>query len=249
MKMFCRVISFALIFTLPQPAFAYIPSAHFIIKMMMKGNQAIRDVKVEQTRITFDEDSGREDLRVPEVLYLKSPDYYRLDRALPEKKTITICNRGETFTFVDGKRTPHVMDGTILFKDLLIKRSVDDITALLRSRNVDVDRMALGRFEGKIAYIIGAGETEAELPQLWIDKESFLPIRFIMREKKNNAVVTVEIRYLNYGSIAGKFQYPSNIEFYYDGKLSLRYHAQEVRINIAIPDRVFDIREPVGNNF
>ena len=242
-KIFRPCILLALVLILPISASGYIPSAHFIIKMMLEGNGAIDHVMVEQTAIIFDEDSGGEALRVPGVLYLKLPDGYRLDMTLPYEKKTSIYRKGEIFTIVDGEIVSRGPDRRALFKDFLIRHSVNRIMGLLRSKHVNIERTGLGRFGGKVSYIIGAGETETEFPQLWIEKDSFLPLRFVAKEKREESIVTVEVRYLDYRHIDDKFRYPSTIEFYADDKLTLRYQTEKVMVNTSMPDNVFDMKK------
>jgi|GEM_PF-5067928 len=247
-KIFWQAISLALVLFLPVSALGYIPSAHFIIRMMLQRNQAIQDVTVEQTTAIFDDKSGYEGLQVREVLYLKFPDRYRLDTTLPNETKTTICSQGKMLTIVGNEVISHAPDEKITFKAFIINHSVDEVIQLLRSRNVNIERMGLGRFNGKIAYIIGANETETELPQLWIDKDRFLPLRFIAKEKKKESVTKVEVRYLNYRRIHGKFQYPSTVEFYNDNILTLRYQIEKVVVNNLVPDKLFNIKTILGNN-
>lgn len=241
MKIFWQTVSVALVLSLPFSASGYIPSANFIIKMMLEGNQAIQDIRVEQTATVFDKNSGRESFQIPEVLYLRVPDSYRLDITLPEEKKTVIYSEGETLTIVGSKVISHSQDEKSIFKDFFIKQSVAEIIELLHSRNVNTQRMGLGRFDGRIAYIIGAKERETKFPQLWIEKDNFLPLRFIVEEKKKDSITTLEIRYLNYQHVDGKYWYPSTVEFYYDNKLALRYQTQKVVVNTNIPDNLFDI--------
>ncbi|MFH1623983.1 MAG: hypothetical protein ABID54_02360 [Pseudomonadota bacterium] len=241
MKLFWRATSASLVLFLPLYASGYIPSANFLIKMMLAANQAVQNVRVEQIATTFNEDSGSEDLQVSEVLYLRIPDSYRLDIESRDGKKTIIYKRGELLTTEAGRVTSESPDEMSISKDLFIRRSVDDVIQLLRSRKVDTERMGLGRFDGKIAFIIGATERETESPQLWIEKENFLPLRFIVRAEKKVAVANVEIRYLDYKQVDGKYWYPFTIEFYHDNTLAVRYQAQRVVINTNVPDNLFDI--------
>jgi len=248
MKVFFQLISIALILFVPLSASGHIPSANFIIKMMLKGNHAVENIKIEQIATLFDINTGHNDLMVPEVLYLRVPDDYRLDIAFPEEHKTFIHSEGKILIIVGGKVIGNSKDEKSIFKDFFIKRSVDEIIGLLRSRNVDIERRGLGRFNGKIAYIIGAKEREAKLPQLWIEKDTFLPLRFIVEEKKEDSTAVLEIRYLDYINLDDKYRYPYTMEFYYNNKLTLRYEVQKVVVNTQIPDDIFDVSKVKENH-
>lgn len=248
MKIFIRFLLFALILCVPLSASGYILSAKFIIKMMLQANHRIHDVKIEQTATLFDEDADHEGYKAPSVLYLKFPDSLRLDITLSYEKETVIHSNGETLTVVDGNLVSEVPDVRSVLKEFFITRSVDEVIEFLHAKHVNTERMGLGRFNGKIVYIIGAKEWETESPQLWIEKDSFLPLRFIAEERKEDCVFILEVRYLDYKSIGRAYRYPSVIEFYHDNNLTLRYETENVVVNTSLPDSLFHMNRISENN-
>ena len=238
-----QLVSLVMILSLPVSAPGYIPSAHFIIKMMLRGNQAVHDVEVEQTATLFDEYSGEDGLQAPSKLYIKFSGSFRLDTTLPFEREILLHSDGLTLTVMNGGIVSEVPDIRCILKDFLVERSPDNILEVLHANHINTDRMGLGRFNGKIAYIIGANEGQTQAPQLWLDKDTFLPVRFIKEEEKEDGPSILEVRYLNYKYIDRKYRYPSVVEFYRDNKLTLRYQTRKVVVNTSIPNNLFDIQK------
>lgn len=51
----------------------------------------------------------------------------------------------------------------------------------LRGQGVDFETTSLARDENTIAEVIGAGPGELQKPQLWVDKDEFVPLRLISK--------------------------------------------------------------------
>ena len=133
---------------------------------------------------------------------------------------------GRSLTLIDGNIVTGAENRFDLFKDLLFYRSRMELAERLIRLGVDVSVSSLGRFEEKIAFVVGANYPDESVSQVWIDRDTFLPIRWIIKDV-NSALKSdsLEIRYLTWWKI-GKTRYPSRIEFYQDGNL--------VRVNQAI---------------
>ena len=248
MSIFQNALLAVLVLILPLSASGYILSADFIIKMMLKANGAIQDARVEGTTTILLTDSAYENYQTSEILYLKFPDSYRLDITLPYEKKTIVYNSGDTWTIMGGRIISHAGDRRTVFQDLLIRRSVDEIVRLFHSWNIDTEVVGMGRFNGKIAYIIGAKEVDVGYSQLWAEKGTFLPLRFITEEEKEDSIMTIEVRYLDYQHIDGKFWYPSTIEYYYDDELASRYQTEKILVNTSIHDSLFDISKLTRDN-
>jgi outer membrane lipoprotein-sorting protein len=106
---------------------------------------------------------------------------------------------------------------------------------------VDPFVSSLGRFEEKIAFVIGAYYPDESSNQLWVDKETLLPLRLIMRSVHGaDSSSKVEIRYLVWWQI-GETRYPSKIEFYQDDNLVRVSQAQNFEENAIFSEDLFDI--------
>jgi hypothetical protein len=92
----------------------------------------------------------------------------------------------------------------------------------------------LGRFNGRIAYVLGGRERDTK-PLAYVDKESFQPVRLVARE--GNALL--DVRLLDYGSPSGGDWFPRAVEVWEKGTLRLRLTAEKVTPNPKLPDVLF----------
>jgi hypothetical protein len=178
---------------------------------------------------------------------------FRSDARSNDSERIFIFSNGKTLTLIDGNSVPEAANRFDLYKDILFYHSREALVDKLWQLGVDVTISSLGRFEEKIAFVIGAQYPDESVSQVWIDKETFLPLRWIIhRVDPTGASDTLEIRYRIWWK-TGKIRYPSRIEFYQDGNLVRVNQAINLEENPTFASELFDIdylknafpREPV----
>jgi hypothetical protein len=188
-----------------------------------------------------------ETTEVPETIELEGSLRYifsqafRSDARSNESERIFIFSGGKTLTLIDGNSVPEATNRFDLYKDLLLYRSREELVERLFQLGVDVSISSLGRFEEKIAFVIGAEYPDESVSQVWIDKDSFLPLRWIIKGvNPAGESDTIEFRYLIWWK-TGKIRYPSRIEFYQDGNLVRVNQAINFEENATFSEELFDI--------
>ncbi len=166
---------------------------------------------------------------------------FRSDVKSVNSERIYISSGGRTLTVVDGRIAPPSGSRFDLFKDILLYRSRGSLSERLLQMGVDVAVTSLGRFEDKIAFVVGAEYPDESVNQLWVDKDTLLPLRLILKggHGAGNSD-TVEIRYLTWWKV-GQTQYPSRIEFYQDDQLVRVSQAKKFEENPTFSQQLFDI--------
>jgi hypothetical protein len=106
--------------------------------------------------------------------------------------------------------------------------------AALAKRGVALGGASLGRFDGRVSWVIGGRANEAR-PQAWIDKESFQPVRLLYTEDG----VAADVRLLGWGSPTGGDWAPRAIEVHTGGALALRFTTEKASANPRLPDLLF----------
>lgn len=104
----------------------------------------------------------------------------------------------------------------------------------LSKRGVTLGDVHLGRFDGRIAWVIGGGPNDAK-PTAWIDKESFQPVRLLFSEGK----LAADVRLLGWGSPTGGDWAPRAIELHAADALQLRFTTEKATANPKLQDAVF----------
>jgi hypothetical protein len=106
-------------------------------------------------------------------------------------------------------------------------------TALTR-RGVALGEAALGRFDGRIAYVIGGRQKEPH-PLLYVDKDGFQPLRLIAAEGPG----LQDVRFLGWGSPTGGDWFPRAVEVLSGEALALRFTTERAASNARLPEALF----------
>ena len=195
-----------------------------------------------------------EDVRVEETLELDetlrfdlSINAFRSDAESYDSERIYVVADNRSVTIVDGNIVPPVANRFDLYKDIFLYRTREGLADRLLQLGVDVSVSSLGRFEGEIAFVIGAIYPDESVSQIWIDRETFLPVRWIIRGYGASTERDVlEVRYLNWWK-SGQSRYPSRIEFYQDDKLVRVNQIKNFREGDVFAADFFDIDQLRAN--
>jgi hypothetical protein len=188
------------------------------------------------------------DVHVAEKLELEESLRYVFSRAFRSEvrslytERIFVFADGKTLTIIDGSIVASAENRFSLYKDLLLFRSQEALVDRLSDLGVDVSRSSLGRFEGQIAYIVGAEYPDASVSQIWLDPETFLPTRWIVKGRPGQPNSDfIEFRYDDW-QLIGKLQYPARIEILQEGKLVHVSQVKNLDLNPTFADALFDIQ-------
>ena len=199
------------------------------------------DLPADQ-RVQLDETVSLEErLQLEETLRFFFPFAFRSDAKSSDSERIHVVSGDRSITIVDGRTVPAVTNRFDLYKDIFLYRTREDLAERLLQLGVDVSISSLGRFEGEIALVIGAVYPDESVSQIWIDRDTFLPTRWIIRGNGGNANSDIlEVRYLTWWK-SGQVRYPSRIEFYQDGKLVRVNQTKTFREGVEFSEDLFDI--------
>jgi hypothetical protein len=79
------------------------------------------------------------------------------------------------------------------------------------------------------------------LPQVWIEKDTFRPIRYILTRRDLADSDSEEVEYADYTSLGKNKWYPARILFYKNGRLNTMYVLEDFKINPELPNKLFDM--------
>jgi hypothetical protein len=205
------------------------------------ANTAADDMPAVQKLAANQEASAMETLEFEGTLRYVFERAFRSDARAPDSEQIHIAAAGRTLTIIDGSIVPGAVNRFNLFKDILLYRSRESFAERLLQLGIDVSISSLGRFEDKIAFVLGANYPDESVNQLWIDKDTLLPLRLIVGGVAGaDNSDKVEIRYLIWWKI-DKTQYPSRIEFYQDDDLVRVSEAKNFEVNASFSRELFNI--------
>ncbi|UCD86446.1 MAG: hypothetical protein JSV01_01320 [Desulfobacterales bacterium] len=236
-----RLLCAFIVFGLAAASHSYVLPAKQILNFMVKQFGSVRTLVVLQKTVIYDPtlEGGMSEL--DETLYYQYPDQFRCEVSTPGGEQVGVVGPDGAIFVINGKIVAEAEDPFDHFKDLLLFRQEDLLLNRLSQLDVNLDFVSLGRYKNKTAYVIGANYPDESVPQAWIEKDTFRPIRYIIRGAASDGTGLEEIEYADYLSLDKDRWYPGHIMFYKDGGLVKMYVLKTFRINPEIPDQLFDI--------
>jgi outer membrane lipoprotein-sorting protein len=199
-----------------------------------------RTLEVMQKTVIYDPSLEGGMRELDETLYYRYPDQFRCEVSTPGGEQVRVVGPEGAIFVTNGKIVAETESPFDYFKDLLLYRQEDLLLNRLSQLHVNLDVVSLGRYKNKIAYVIGANYPDESVPQVWIEKNSFRPIRYLLKAGTNDSDFE-EIEYTDYMPLDKKRWYPAHILFYKNGGLARMYELKTFRINPELPDQLFDI--------
>lgn len=171
---------------------------------------------------------------------IKANRVHRIERRDGTNTEVTLTVPGKRWAFKAGERAPAAQKwpGDLLFTFFgSTEKDSSRTSQFLRAYDIDDNVVSLSRLDKHVAYVIGAKAWETNKPQLWIDKDLFLPIRLITVDRGSGAVT--DIRLLGVGeAITGQW-YPQRIEVWQNGKLIESTTYSSARLNEEVSEDLF----------
>ena len=218
---------------------AYVLPGPFLLKLMIQNLGIADRLLVTQKLVLNDNNPNMSADELNETLKFIFPKTFRSDIVSENIQRIRILSGSSVFTVIDGKISDEPENSYDHYKDLILFRSREILQERLSNLGVDVKVTSLGRFQGNPAYVLGAQYPDETSSQVWLDKKTFLPYRWIMT---SNAKQNLEVLYLNWKKL-NQTWYPMRIEFFSNGNLVREIHVQDIEVNPSFQADLFDIQQ------
>lgn len=140
----------------------------------------------------------------------------------------------------------HVMDALWATSGDAGEKDAADVRAqaAFKSWNVVDNLVTLARTDGRIAWVLGAEPNKVDVAQVWVDKDDFLPLRFIHPEGpvvEGQPVVLVDERLKGWASPLGGEFWPARVETWKGGVLVRVEELVKVDVTPKIDERDFKL--------
>lgn len=235
------VLLFALLsLSLPLPAEAFVPKGDHILALMTGKPARAKSLSVTQVleipaeagleRPATQEDPENEVF--PEKAYYRFPGLFRSQMAAEGVARDHLFHSEGHATYLNGERVEGVEAAMDRYKDLILYRDRETLSRHLSFLGVDTTVSSLGRFQGDVHFVLGARYPDPEPPQVWVDRNTLLPVRWITGEHN------LEIHYLNWRKF-GKSWYPGQIAFHVEEVLVRRIRVESVAVDLKVSDDLF----------
>jgi outer membrane lipoprotein-sorting protein len=221
---------------------AFVLLGPHILELMRKELGTAEQLFVSQKLILYQDYLEEGAIVLNEKLRYIFPDTFRSDIYSETSERIHVFSKGRSVTVIDGKITSDRETELDHYKDIILYNSRELLEDRLPKFGLDVYTSSLGRFYGRLAYIVGAQYPDESVPQLWIDKNTFKPFRWIMfGGTSENREDLLECRFFEWRQV-NKLWYPMRIEFYQGENLVRMIQVDEIKVNPQFPDNLFDIK-------
>lgn len=220
---------------------AYVLQGPHILELMVQNVGKAKGLWVSQKLVCHDNGEQNGAVEFYETLKYVFPETFRSDILSDTIQRIQVLSNGLALTIIDGKVAAESETRLDRYKDLLLYRSRMLLEQRLSLLGVDITVSSLGRFEGKPAYVLGAQYPDESVPQIWFDKDSFRPFRWIVMcgagETRNESL---EVRYAGWHQV-NRTWYPMHIELFVNDILVREIKVQDIRVNPSFTEDIFDI--------
>jgi outer membrane lipoprotein-sorting protein len=223
------------------PSHAYVLHGYHLLDLMRREMGTARSLEVVQKLTIQESVLPTEATAVQETLSYRFPVAFRSEFASAAGDHIQIFSNGRALTVVDGRIVSDTESELDHYKDIFLFNTRELLINRLSQLGVAVDVSSVGRFQGRIAYVLGAQYPDETVPQLWLDKETFRPMRWLLKPASaGNLSEALEVRYGDWRKLSSIW-YPERIEFYLGDRLLRRMQVQRTRVNPEFSKRLFDV--------
>jgi len=222
-------------------AIAYVLPGPFVLELMINHFGKAKRLLVHQTLKIYRQRLQNDPAELNETLRYIFPDKFRSDILSKNTHRIHVVSSDGLLTIIDGKAGMGRSSRFDHYKDILLYHSPLMLQKRLSFLGVDVSVSSLGRFQDKIAYVLGAEYPDESVPQVWVEKETFMPLRWIVTGKTENEKDDLEIRYGKW-SKKGNLWYPGYIRFYQNDLLLREIDVNQIQVNPRFSEKLFDIK-------
>ncbi len=234
------ILPFGPILTAP-PTHAYVLHGYHLLDLMRREMGTARSLEVIQKLTIQESVLPTEAMAVQETVSYRFPVAFRSEFASTVGEHIQIFSNGRALTVVDGRIVSDTESEFDHYKDIFLFNTRELLIKCLSQLGVAADVSSVGRFQGRIAYVLGAQYPDETVPQLWLDKETFRPMRWLLKPASaGNLSEALEVRYGDWRKVSSIW-YPERIEFYLGDRLLRRMQVQRTRVNPKFSKRLFDV--------
>ncbi len=245
------VFSVAWVLISTHEVFAYIPPSHYIVKTMTQKRAGVKSVRIRSTVIAL-QDGKPAGVRLKEVATYDYASHTLRSRISDDSgRELYVIERklhaeGPESTF--GVRVDELLlasSGESLTKTLstagISIRSEAELQALATDQDrFTAEQTTMQRMNGTVAWVLGGGKkppssTAPATSQLWVEKDTFLPLRLLTPAKLDSKDGLAEATFQSFRYFH-EFAFPRLIEVAHAGVPQFRVELAEVQVNPEVAE-------------
>ncbi len=225
---------------------AFVPQTPHLLNLMIHKIKQPAGLVVHQTRNVMDVSKAAgvetKTIQLDEKLVYVSPDKFRSEIISSDVPRFSVESGPQFVKVADGKIVSLEKSSVDFYTDILLYRDHDSLLQQLVLAGVDTERVSFQRLDNKICYFIGQTPLNQKEPKgLWIEKESFFPVRYVI--EKNGW--TIRFQYENWQRVS-KTWYPMQTTIFVDDQLFARIDVRRFELKSGFPAALFDVNSIRG---
>jgi outer membrane lipoprotein-sorting protein len=222
---------------------AYVLEGPHILDLMTRKKSPPQTLLVEQRVIIEDPALSDQPIELKETLRYGFPNNFRADTQHEATHRILVVARRQALIVVENQIVSNQQGRFDHYKDVLLYRSRQLLHQALIAQHVDVGQTSLGRWDDHIVVVIGAQYPDESVSQLWVDKELFLPLRWIIvgaDTSEDQEAGRLEFIYRDWRKI-NKVWYPMQIDTTLNQKRIRMVRVKTVKKDVVLDAELFNI--------
>jgi outer membrane lipoprotein-sorting protein len=222
---------------------AYVLEGLHVLDLMTREKSLPQTLLVQQQVIIEDPTLSDEPVELEQTLRYSFPDTFRADTKHELTRRILVVARNQALVVVDDRIISNQQGWFDLYKDVLLYRSRHLLHEALIAQHVDVGQTSLGRWDDHVVIVIGARYPDESVSQLWVDKELFRPLRWIIMTAvtpEDQATNRLEFTYRDWRKINDVW-YPMQIETTLNNKRIGMVRVKSVQKDVVLDPELFNI--------
>lgn len=239
-------------FLLSGTSAAFVPQAPHLLHLVMEKIKQPVGIEAFQIRKFFNYENS-------EDIYVELDE--KLIYLLPNQLRSQILSEVTTNFYVESDfEFIKISDGTVSsrdkplveqYTDILLYRDHETLLTQLDLSGIDTSKVSFQRYNDKVCYVIGSSQEKGKnFPGLWIEKETFLPLKYVIEKNSQR----VEILYYNWQKVS-RTMYPMQIYIFLNDKFfalidvktfDLRSGFSPTLFNIDLIENLYPQKKPVN---
>ncbi len=231
----------AVLLLMPVVAWAYLLPGKQVLALMEEKHPAPQSLEVRQA-VSQLPLSGAPLMAASmrETLHFHYPERFRSDTSGDDYQRISIRTPQDRLVVVNGQIRTGPPERFEAYTEILLKNTRAAMSAYLLQMGVDLDVISLGRFEDIYCFVIGAAYPDQSRAQLWVQKDTFRPLRLILPPSALDPQAgPLEVRFLDWGQIEGAV-YPMLVQIYRKHQLYREMRVENLRADAVQDPMLFD---------
>ena len=223
----------------PIKADAHVLEGPHILELTAKAMGRLATLKIEQKLLIYPQEKDAFPKVLDETAIYVMPRRFRSDIVSDRINRTHLEVADQCLTVTDGHLTP-IPDPLDLYQRLLRSRTRTQLMQALNGLDVETAISSLGRIDETVVFVLGARYPDESVSQLAVDKETFLPIRLLLKDGRNeDPDWRLAIFYHNWQKVQDGW-FPNQVLFYINGRLSRELRVVQIRVNPSIPAELMD---------